>query len=155
MKYLEEKISKVLKNFEVKDAEEVGYVAAVGIVFNSKGEVLLGTATSDDNRFGKLCFPGGGSEKDETVHETAEREVREETGLNVKSRGKIFIHPSKSEVAFIACDLIDGEINHNNEFTNMGWYPVREAIENPNLFSQNREILETNFLKNDINNRKH
>ena len=50
--------------------------AGGGLVFNKKGEVLF------IFRNGKWDLPKGGTEKKETMEETAMREVEEETGVN-------------------------------------------------------------------------
>ncbi|RAR70616.1 NUDIX hydrolase [Flavobacterium aciduliphilum] len=50
--------------------------AGGGLVYNKKGEVLFIL------RNGKWDLPKGGIEKDETIEETAIREVEEETGVN-------------------------------------------------------------------------
>ncbi len=50
--------------------------AGGGLVYNSKGEVLF------IFRNGKWDLPKGGKEKNETMRETAIREVEEETGVN-------------------------------------------------------------------------
>lgn len=50
--------------------------AGGGLVYNTKGEVLF------IFRNGKWDLPKGGTEKNETIEETAMREVEEETGVN-------------------------------------------------------------------------
>ena len=50
--------------------------AGGGLVYNSKGEVLF------IFRNGKWDLPKGGTEKNETMEETAMREVEEETGVS-------------------------------------------------------------------------
>ena len=50
--------------------------AGGGLVYNKKGEVLF------IFRNGKWDLPKGGTEKNETIEETAMREVEEETGVN-------------------------------------------------------------------------
>ncbi|EAZ94394.1 hypothetical protein FBBAL38_09782 [Flavobacteria bacterium BAL38] len=50
--------------------------AGGGLVYNAKGEVLF------IFRNGKWDLPKGGTEKNETIEETAMREVEEETGVN-------------------------------------------------------------------------
>lgn len=50
--------------------------AGGGLVYNKKGEVLF------IFRNGKWDLPKGGTEKNETMEETAMREVEEETGVN-------------------------------------------------------------------------
>lgn len=55
----------------------------IGVMMqNKKGEVLLGLRRGSHGA-GEWCFPGGHLEWGETVFKTAEREVKEETGLDV------------------------------------------------------------------------
>ena len=56
--------------------------AGGGLVYNKKGEVLF------IFRNGKWDLPKGGTEKKETIEETAMREVEEETGVNGLSISK-------------------------------------------------------------------
>ena len=63
-----------------------------GIVFNSKGEILVARETSE----GKWQIPGGKPEKGETIEETIRRELLEE--VDVKA-GKIYpLGAQKTEV---------------------------------------------------------
>lgn len=55
----------------------------VGVMIqNKKGEVLLGLRQGSHGT-GEWCFPGGHLEFGETVFQTAKREVKEETDLEV------------------------------------------------------------------------
>jgi 8-oxo-dGTP pyrophosphatase MutT (NUDIX family)/GNAT superfamily N-acetyltransferase len=54
-----------------------------GVVFNDKGEVLLGMDTTDFNDY-SWTFPMGPAHEDETPEETARREVEEKTGVRAE-----------------------------------------------------------------------
>ncbi len=58
-------------------------LGAAAVIFNEKGEVLLVKQS-----YGHLNWelPGGGAEQDESITQTAIREVREETGLIVTAK---------------------------------------------------------------------
>jgi 8-oxo-dGTP diphosphatase len=58
------------------------------VVFNKKGEVLLIKRGLEELNGGKYDLPGGHIEKNETIEEALVREVKEETGLDVK-KGEI------------------------------------------------------------------
>ena len=56
---------------------------AVGILFNEKGEVLVGKRHLHQHQGGFWEFPGGKIEEGETVAEALERELLEEIGITV------------------------------------------------------------------------
>jgi len=58
---------------------------AVGVVFNSKGQVLVGQRVVKDDYYQKWEFPGGKLELGESVEQALVREFSEETGLDIKS----------------------------------------------------------------------
>ena len=51
---------------------------AVGIVFNTLGQVLVGQRTVADQYLGKWEFPGGKIESGESVTQALRRELQEE-----------------------------------------------------------------------------
>ena len=81
----EEVKTNINKDFVLKLDTEDPFFAAVAIVFKGN-KVLLGKSLSEDDRFGKLVFPGGHIDKDESPYMAAKRECKEETGLAVKCR---------------------------------------------------------------------
>lgn len=52
------------------------------LIQNEKGEVLLGERIGSHGE-GEWCFPGGHLEFGEAIFETAKRETKEETGLDI------------------------------------------------------------------------
>lgn len=73
----------------------------VGIMIkNGKGEVLLGLRKGSHGS-GEWSFPGGHLEFGETVFETAKREVKEETGLDVNEFNLISV---ADEMRYIESD---------------------------------------------------
>lgn len=56
---------------------------AVGIVFNSAGQVLVGQRVVKDRYFAKWEFPGGKIETGESVSDALEREFLEEVGITL------------------------------------------------------------------------
>jgi ADP-ribose pyrophosphatase YjhB (NUDIX family) len=88
-------------------------VCAEAAVFDSQGRLLLGQRADS----GLWCIPGGWTEVNETVAESAAREIREETGAIVAVRQLIsvldnrFIGGDVPEHAYhftFRCDLIGG-----------------------------------------------
>ena len=56
---------------------------AVGIVFNSEQQVLVGQRVVKDRYFAKWEFPGGKLEVGESVEQALKREFREEAGIEL------------------------------------------------------------------------
>ncbi|OIO51793.1 MAG: hypothetical protein AUJ19_03655 [Parcubacteria group bacterium CG1_02_58_44] len=57
----------------------------VGVMIrNERGKILMGLRRGSHSA-GEWCFPGGHLDFGETIFQTAEREVLEETGLNVRT----------------------------------------------------------------------
>ena len=73
-----------------KKAETDGIIKRVagGIIYNNEGKILLLQRKADDFYGGILELPSGNVEKNETVNEGLIREIKEETGLDVKEIGK-------------------------------------------------------------------
>jgi len=64
---------------QIKKYPKVG----IGVMIqNNKGEVILGLRKGSHGE-GEWCFPGGHLEFGETIFETAKRETKEETGLDI------------------------------------------------------------------------
>lgn len=53
------------------------------MVYNDKGEILVQQKIDDD--WTGLCFPGGHVEKEESFVQSAIREIKEETGLDISN----------------------------------------------------------------------
>ena len=84
---------------------------AVGVVVWKDGEVLL-IRRAKPPRSGQWSIPGGAQELGETVRETAVREVREETGLDIAVTDLIEV------VDFIERDDTGGVLYH---YTLVDW----------------------------------
>ena len=68
--------------------DEIVKRIAGAIIYNEEGNILLLKRREDDFMGGILELPSGNIEGDETIQEGLIREVKEETGLNVKRIGK-------------------------------------------------------------------
>ena len=126
--------------------EKTEFKSVVGIIFMGD-YVVLGKALTQDDRNGKLVFPGGGIEEGETLEEACKREVFEESGLFVKVRkSKPIVLKDLPTVAFLLCDYSYGSLFFNEEYSEIGWYPLSDLPMNK-IYKNNLEILE-NLKKN-------
>jgi len=128
--------------------------AASAVVTNERGEILMQRRV--DNDFWAL--PGGTMDFGETIVQTAEREVQEETGLDVRVDGIIgtfsdprhIIEYSDGEVRqqFNICFhaiLVGGELRSSNESKEVRWIP-RDELGGLEIHDTTRLRLE-HFLK--------
>jgi 8-oxo-dGTP diphosphatase len=115
---------------------------AVGIVID--GDHILATRVSQP-MLGKdphWLWPGGKVDGNESLQECAIREVKEETGLEVKANRLIYVYQSVDDINglqnaefFFLCDIVDGQLGASD--------PDIEAQET---------ILDTRFIaRNDLN----
>ena len=68
--------------------------AASGVVINERGEILLHRRS--DNEYWSI--PGGAMEPGETIRQTAVREIREETGIEVEADRLVVIYSDPNHV---------------------------------------------------------
>lgn len=70
-----------------------------------QGEKLLAIKVSDNTETWYI-LPGGGQENEEILPQTVEREVREETGIEVKCRDLLFVIEGVHGESFHRVDLV-------------------------------------------------
>ncbi len=70
------------------EKDEIVKRIAGGIIYNKQGEVLLLKRREDDFMGGIYELPSGNLEGNETIEQGLIREIKEETGLDVKNIGK-------------------------------------------------------------------
>ena len=113
------------------------------IIVNEKLEVLL-----LKHNAGHWAFPKGHAEKNETEEETALREVKEETNLeiklNTKFRETVKYSPAeeveKEVIYFIGYDVKGKEKPQLEEISEIKWANINKAI-NIVTYENDKEIL--------------
>lgn len=116
-------------------ADEVGYatpkLGAAAAVFDGEGRILL--MERADN--GDWCLPGGYVDPGETPAETAVREAREETGLDVEpvELAAFYHHPPDAwrphgaVDAVYLCARLDGELELSHEGTDLQYWRIEDV----------------------------
>jgi ADP-ribose pyrophosphatase YjhB (NUDIX family) len=115
---------------------ELGYitpkVGADAAIFNDQGEILL----MDRADGGGWCLPCGWVEPNEKPAETAVREVREETGLEVVVRQLVGVFtrmpggrngPHTMVAVVHLCDVIGGELTLSHEGLALRYWPLDDV----------------------------
>lgn len=127
---------------------------AVGLVINEQGEILLGKRQQPENPqiHGKWEFPGGGIELGEQPEEALLREVKEETGLDVKiirllpkTYSNLWDWPEEQvHVIILAyeCKAIGGTLSNSDpEIGELKYFKIKE-VDYENSLPKTKEILE-------------
>lgn len=97
-----------------------------GLIINSDGDILIA------HNNGTYQFPGGHKEDDETLDDSLEREIKEETGIDVESQGP-----------FMSITTYDSNyFNQNKKVCNKIYYYVINTNETPNFEETHYDELE-------------
>lgn len=129
----------------------------VGVMIIKDGKILLGLRNSDPEKAdselhgeGTWTMPGGKIEFGEEPHETAVREVREETGMLIKPPRLISVSSEKvPDAHFITlgflCKDFEGEpkVMEPDEIVEWKWFPLNNLPSN--IFEPSRNVL-NNYL---------
>jgi ADP-ribose pyrophosphatase YjhB (NUDIX family) len=121
-------------------------------ILDEDGRILLTRRT--DN--GQWCLPGGRMESGESAAEACEREVFEETGLNVRVKrlvgvyshpDQLVVYPDGNKAHIVAlhfeAEIMSGELGLSNETTDFGYFTLAE-IEGLEMLGRHRErIIDT------------
>jgi 8-oxo-dGTP diphosphatase len=89
----------------------LGPKLVAGAIFELEGEIVL-VQRDIEPGYGKWTFPGGFVERGERAEDAAEREVLEECGLEIRTRGIIGLYSYEGQIPAIAvfgANVIGGE----------------------------------------------
>ena len=118
---------------------------AVVVILDGADRVLLGKRPTDIPCWapGKWAFPGGKIERDESPHDAAVRETKEEMNLEIKNLKEHA--PGRASVALYYTRDYEGDIQIDHEHTDWAWVGGDE-IENydlaPDVLAMYRWVLE-------------
>lgn len=122
------------------------------IVMNSKNEVLLTRRAVEPSK-GKWCLPGGFMELGETPESSAIREIKEETGLDVKEEdlqmlGVISLTSKTKGSILIIYYLVkkwDGSLSPGSDVSEATFFPTTNI---PELAFPSHTFILYSFLQN-------
>ena len=107
----------------------LGPKLVAGAIFELEGEIVL-VQRDIEPGYGKWTFPGGFVERGERAEDAAEREVLEECGLEIRTRGIIGLYSYEGQIPAIAvfgADVIGGEPVPLDETMDVKGFP-REGL---------------------------
>ena len=127
---------------------------AVGAVVLKDAHVLLVQRGRPPGQ-GNWAIPGGSINLGETLRSAAEREVFEETGLNIRAGEPVYtfesiVRDEDGKVRFhyviidFAADYIDGEIRPGDDAMDAGWFSVEDLATLP-VSKPTLTLLKTRF----------
>jgi XTP/dITP diphosphohydrolase len=156
-----------IKNHLHMNYEPRNIIAAVGIVINDRGEVLMNLRNDpvNKNAHNKWEFPGGTIDFGETIEESAVREVREESGYDVEVIRRLDYVMDKSitnDDGFqfhlilipVLCEHVGGDgVYRDAEVLESRWFPLDEVKDyelldgNIEMWQNIRESVDSLILK--------
>lgn len=114
-------------------------VGASAVIYDESGEKVLLTRRSDNGRW---CLPSGGMDAGESIVETCVREVREETGLEVRVTRLVGIYSTPHRISTykdgnrwqvvgvsFEAEITGGALGLSDETTEIGFFSWAEMAE--------------------------
>jgi 8-oxo-dGTP diphosphatase len=104
-------------------------VPAAGVLVVEDDQVLL-VRRRDEPRIGFWCLPAGFMEAGETPEQTAIREAREETGLEVRLTGLFHVYAGfddprvRAILVLYTAERTGGTLAPGDDATEVGWFPL-------------------------------
>lgn len=125
-------------------------VTVAGMIFDEEGKILL---LRSRKWFGKFVLPGGHVEFGESLEDALKREVKEETGIDIKNirfqkviefvKSKEFHNPDLHFVGIqFLCDKAGGDLKLNHESQEPLWIEPKNALEKEIISPVRESILE-------------
>jgi len=139
-----------ISNHEYPDQPRV----AVGAIVFEENKVLL-VRRGQPPAEGAWAIPGGRVELGESMQKAAEREIREETGLNVRAKDPVFtfdvvVRDDNGRVRFhyvivdLSADYVSGELRPGDDALEARWVSSTE-MESLSISPNTRNVLKNLF----------
>lgn len=136
-------MARPLDTLDAANSSPVFRIGVFALIFDDQGHILLGHRRDTD----WWNLPGGGMELEEAVDEALCREVREETGLEVKVERLVGVYskPQKQEVVLtFRCNVTGGSLQATEEISESRYFPP-DALPG-NTLPKHRQRIEDALL---------
>lgn len=133
-------------------------IGACAVVFDQTRQKVLLTKRADN---GLWCLPGGKMESGETLKECCQREVLEETGLEIRTKRLIGIYSNRDQVVTyrdgnkvqivvlsFEVEIIGGELGLSDETTAFGYFSLDQIQSMPMHGRHEERVIDA--LKDEI-----
>ncbi len=133
-------------------------IGSCAVIFDESRQKVLLTQRADN---GLWCLPGGKMESGESLEECCQREVMEETGLEVRTKRLIGIYGNRDQVVIyrdgnkvqivvlsFEVEIIGGKLGLSDETTAFGYFAL-DKIESMPMHGRHKERV-IDALKNEI-----
>jgi 8-oxo-dGTP diphosphatase len=135
--------------FENENKASLRHVTVVAIIKNKKREVLITRRADHLLRGGKFTIPGGFLDRDENTTEGVEREIKEETGLEVRDTRLFRINDNpnrpkedRQNIDFIFLTEAKSEkFKQNNEVSEFKWVNERSLPSDEEFAFDHRDSI--------------
>ncbi|MDO8626359.1 MAG: NUDIX domain-containing protein [Candidatus Magasanikbacteria bacterium] len=149
----------IFKGSKLKNKIKRRFVAIFGIILN-KNKIYLQLRRDYRPQFNNLWeLPGGGLAMGESEEECLSREIKEETGLQIKvikpcpgwyqEQRRNYRKPGSYEIfiKIYACAIVSGRVKlDNKEVIKMAWRSLNQAIQEKQAFPLVTKILKNNRI---------
>ncbi|MDP2776534.1 MAG: NUDIX domain-containing protein [Anaerolineales bacterium] len=133
-------------------------IGCSAILFDKTRKKVLLTQRTDNGRW---CLPGGVMESGESAAEACEREVWEETGLQVRvtrligvysNPDQLVVYPDGEKIFMVVlsfeAEIIAGKLGLRNETTAFGYFSLQE-MENMPMHGETKSRVEDALIGGD------
>jgi len=154
-------VRKMMRKFERQQCGECGVVNHLNpspgitiLVRSHDGKIIIGKRTESARYGNKWCLPGGFIEYEESFIETAHREVREETGLEVRIKGIVNVVSNHLDdlhhtiVIVLIGDVSGGRQEPGDDLTALKWIDTHLHKSTVYAFEADRRIIDCYFAGN-------
>ena len=110
----------------------MSFVIRVSALISEKDKILFVQEGKENYHYGRWNLPGGHLEEGEAIEQAVIREIKEETGLNIKLKGLIGIYTLRAHKHYFhyvfSADKVSGNLKaQEGEILDLAWMSKRDV----------------------------